>query len=58
MHAHLATQQLFLKSVTSNPESISRTVVSKYREYDGNIGLTATLKAGETQLEPFRLEAQ
>ncbi len=31
---------------------------SKYREYDGNTGLTATVKAGETQLEPFRLEAQ
>jgi hypothetical protein len=30
---------------------------SKYREYDGNTGLTATVKAGETQLEPFRLEA-
>ncbi|SRR5579883_563742 len=31
---------------------------SKYREYDGNTGLTATIHAGETQLEPFRLEAQ
>lgn len=30
---------------------------SKYREYDGNTGLTATIKAGETELEPFRLEA-
>jgi hypothetical protein len=29
---------------------------SKYREYDGNTGLTATIKAEETQLEPFRLE--
>ena len=27
MRAHLATQQLFLESVTSNPESVSRTVV-------------------------------
>jgi hypothetical protein len=31
---------------------------SKYREYDGNTGLRATIKAGETQLEPFRLEAK
>ena len=31
---------------------------SKYREYDGNTGLTATINAGETQLEPFRLEAK
>jgi hypothetical protein len=31
---------------------------SKYREYDGNTGLTATINAGETQLEPFRLEAR
>jgi hypothetical protein len=31
---------------------------SKYREYDGNTGLTATISAGETQLEPFRLEVQ
>jgi hypothetical protein len=29
---------------------------SKYREYDGNTGLTATIHARETQLEPFRLE--
>lgn len=31
---------------------------SKYREYDGNTGLTATINAGETQLEPFRLDAR
>lgn len=31
---------------------------SKYREYDGNTGLTATINARETQLEPFRLEAR
>jgi hypothetical protein len=31
---------------------------SKYREYDGDTGLTATINAGETQLEPFRLEAE
>ena len=31
---------------------------SKYREYDGNTGLTATINAGETQLEPFRLEVK
>jgi hypothetical protein len=30
---------------------------SKYREYDGNTGLTATIGTGETQLVPFRLEA-
>ena len=30
-------------------------LASKYREYDGNAGLTSTGKAGETQLEPFRL---
>jgi hypothetical protein len=31
---------------------------SKYREYDGNTGLTSTIGTGPTQLEPFRLEAQ
>ncbi len=31
---------------------------SKYREYDGNTGLTAIIEAGTTQLEPFRLESQ
>ncbi len=31
---------------------------AKYREYDGDTGLTATINAGETQLEPFRLEAK
>jgi hypothetical protein len=31
---------------------------SKYREYDGNTGLTATIKAEPTQLEPFRLEPE
>jgi hypothetical protein len=31
---------------------------SKYREYDGNTGLTATIKAEPTQLDPFRLESQ
>jgi hypothetical protein len=31
---------------------------AKYREYDGDTGLTATINDGETQLEPFRLEAR
>ena len=31
---------------------------SKYREYDGDTGLTATVTTGGTQLEPFRLEAR
>ena len=31
---------------------------SKYREYDGDTGLTATIKAEATQLEPFRLDAR
>jgi hypothetical protein len=31
---------------------------TRYREYDGNTGLTATIGASETQLEPFRLEAR
>jgi hypothetical protein len=31
---------------------------SKYREYDGETGLTATIKAEATRLEPFRLDAQ
>ena len=31
---------------------------AKYREYDGETGLTATVKAGATQLEPFRLEVR
>ena len=31
---------------------------SKYREYDGETGLTATIKAEPTQLEPFRLESK
>jgi len=31
---------------------------SKYSEYDGNTGLTATVKAESTQLEPFRLESK
>ena len=30
---------------------------AKYREYDGNTGLTATVTSGENQLEPFRLES-
>jgi hypothetical protein len=30
---------------------------SKYREYDGQTGLTATIKAEPTQLEPVRLES-
>jgi hypothetical protein len=29
---------------------------AKYREYDGNTGLTATIDARATQLEPSRLE--
>jgi hypothetical protein len=31
---------------------------SRYREYDGETGLTATIKAEATQLEPFRLDAK
>jgi len=31
---------------------------SKYREYDGETGLTATIVAEPTQLEPFRLESR
>jgi hypothetical protein len=31
---------------------------AKYREYDGDTGLTATINVGETRLEPFRLEAK
>ncbi len=31
---------------------------SRYREYDGETGLTATIKAVATQLEPFRLDAK
>ncbi len=31
---------------------------AKYRNYDGDTGLTATVEAGPTRLEPFRLEAQ
>ena len=30
---------------------------SKYREYEGETGLTATIKSEPTQLEPFRLVA-
>jgi hypothetical protein len=30
----------------------------KYREYDGNTGLTASINANATTLEPFRLEPQ
>jgi hypothetical protein len=30
----------------------------KYREYDGNTGLTATIHSGPNQLEPFRLDAK
>jgi hypothetical protein len=31
---------------------------SKYREYDGETGLTATIPAEPTQLEPFRLDLE
>jgi hypothetical protein len=31
---------------------------AKYREYDGETGLTAVVEAGPTQLEPFRLDAR
>ena len=31
---------------------------SRYREYDGETGLTATIKAEATELEPFRLDAK
>lgn len=30
----------------------------KYREYDGETGLTATIPAEATELEPFRLDAR
>ena len=30
----------------------------KYRNYEGDTGLTATVESGPTQLEPFRLEAK
>ncbi len=31
---------------------------SRYREYDGETGLTATIKVEATELEPFRLAAK
>jgi hypothetical protein len=31
---------------------------AKYRNYEGDTGLTATIHSGPTQLEPFRLEAR
>ncbi|WP_165227374.1 carboxypeptidase-like regulatory domain-containing protein [Aquisphaera insulae] len=31
---------------------------ARYREYDGETGLTATVRSGPTELEPFRLEAR
>ncbi len=31
---------------------------AKYRNYEGDTGLTATVEAGPTRLEPFRLEAK
>ena len=31
---------------------------AKYREYDGNTGLTATIHSWPNQLEPFRLDAR
>jgi hypothetical protein len=31
---------------------------AKYRNYEGDTGLTATVGAGPTRLEPFRLEAK
>ncbi|MFO0954804.1 MAG: carboxypeptidase-like regulatory domain-containing protein [Isosphaeraceae bacterium] len=31
---------------------------AKYRDYDGETGLTATIKAGTNELEPIRLEAR
>lgn len=31
---------------------------AKYRDYDGETGLTATINAEPTQLEPFRLDAR
>jgi hypothetical protein len=31
---------------------------TKYRNYEGDTGLTATVEAGPTRLEPFRLEAK
>ena len=31
---------------------------AKYRNYEGDTGLTATIEAGPTRLEPFRLEAK
>jgi hypothetical protein len=31
---------------------------AKYRNYDGDTGLTATVDAGPTRLDPFRLDAK
>jgi hypothetical protein len=31
---------------------------AKYRNYEGDTGLTATVEAGPTRLEPFRLDAK
>ncbi len=39
-------------------KSQSLPFASKYREYNGDTGLTATIKAEVTQLEPFRLESK
>ena len=33
-------------------------LAAKYRNYEGDTGLTATVLAGPTRLEPFRLEAK
>ena len=33
-------------------------VPAKYRDEEGNTGLTATVKSGPNQLEPFRLDAK
>ncbi len=40
------------------PGPYSGTFASKYREYDGETGLTATIPAEPTQLEPFRLDLE
>ena len=49
------SQELLAKKGRSAPKL---PFAAKYREYDGETGLTATVKAGPTQLEPFRLESK
>jgi hypothetical protein len=52
--------------IEPNPELLARKgraaqklpFALRYREYDGDTGLTATIKAEPTHLEPFRLESK